>query len=42
MNTYHGATEARRGTGLISEAFTEGIIGAAIEVQRLDRTEKLA
>ncbi len=34
MNTYHGGTEARRGTGLLSEALTEGIIGAAIEVHR--------
>lgn len=34
MNTYHGDTEARRGSGLLSEALTEGIIGAAIEVHR--------
>ena len=29
MNIYHGDTEARRGTGLLSEALTEGIIGAS-------------
>ena len=34
MNTYHGDTEARRGTGLLSEALTEGVIGAAVEVHR--------
>jgi len=34
MNTHHGDTESRRGTGLLSEALTEGIIGAAIEVHR--------
>lgn len=32
MNTHHGDTEARSGSGLLSEALTEGIIGAAIEV----------
>jgi GxxExxY protein len=34
MNTYHGGTETRRRTGLLSEALTKGIIGAAIEVHR--------
>lgn len=34
MNTEHGDTEARRSIGLLSEALTEGIIGAAIEVHR--------
>jgi GxxExxY protein len=34
MNTHHGDTEARRNIGLLSEALTEGIIGAAIEVHR--------
>ncbi|MBZ5667432.1 MAG: GxxExxY protein [Acidobacteriia bacterium] len=34
MNTYHGDTETRRSIGLLSEALTEGIIGAAIEVHR--------
>jgi GxxExxY protein len=32
VNTHHGDTEARRSIGLLSEALTEGIIGAAIEV----------
>jgi GxxExxY protein len=34
MNIHHGDTEARSGVGLLSEALTEGIIGAAIEVHR--------
>jgi hypothetical protein len=34
MNIYHRDTEAQRGTELLSEALTEGIIGAAIEVHR--------
>ena len=34
MNTHHGGTETRRNIGLLSEALTEGIIGAAIEVHR--------
>ena len=34
MNTHHGDTEARRNIGLLSEALTEGIIGAAIEVHQ--------
>jgi GxxExxY protein len=34
MNTYHGDTESRRNIGLLSEALTEGIIGAAIEVHQ--------
>jgi GxxExxY protein len=34
MNTYHGDTEARRNIGLLYEALTESIIGAAIEVHR--------
>ncbi|HLW86886.1 MAG TPA: GxxExxY protein [Terriglobales bacterium] len=32
MNTHHGDTEARRSVGLLCEALTESIIGAAIEV----------
>lgn len=32
MNTHHGDTGARSTIGLLSEALTEGIIGAAIEV----------
>jgi GxxExxY protein len=32
MNTYHGGTETRSSLGLLSEALTESIIGAAIEV----------
>lgn len=32
MNTHHGDTEARRNIGLLCEALTESIIGAAIEV----------
>ena len=32
MNTHHGDTEARSSSGLLSEALTEAIIGAAIEV----------
>jgi GxxExxY protein len=31
-NTHHGDTEARSSLGLLSEALTEAIIGAAIEV----------
>jgi GxxExxY protein len=34
MNTHHGDTEARRSVGLLYEALTESIIGAAIEVHR--------
>jgi GxxExxY protein len=34
MNTHHGDTEARRNVGLLCEALTESIIGAAIEVHR--------
>jgi GxxExxY protein len=34
MNTYHGDTEARRNIGLLYEALTGSIIGAAIEVHR--------
>ena len=34
MNSHHGGTETRRNIGLLSEALTEGIIGAAIEVHR--------
>jgi hypothetical protein len=34
MNTYHGVTETRRNIGFLSEALTERIIGAAIEVHR--------
>ena len=34
MNTHHGDTEARRNIGLLYEALTAGIIGAAIEVHR--------
>ena len=32
MNTHQGDTEARSSVGLLSEALTEAIIGAAIEV----------
>jgi GxxExxY protein len=32
VNTHHGDTEARRSVGLLCEALTESIIGAAIEV----------
>jgi GxxExxY protein len=32
MNTYHGGRETRSSLGLLSEALTESIIGAAIEV----------
>jgi GxxExxY protein len=34
MNIYHGGTGTRREIGLLSEALTESIIGAAIEVHR--------
>ncbi len=34
MNTYHGDTEARRNIGLLYDALTESIVGAAIEVHR--------
>jgi GxxExxY protein len=34
VNTYHGVTEAQRNIGLLYEALTESIIGAAIEVHR--------
>ncbi len=34
MSTYHGDAEARRSVGLLYEALTESIIGAAIEVHR--------
>ncbi len=34
MNTHHGDTEARSSVGLLYEALTESIIGAAIEVHR--------
>jgi GxxExxY protein len=34
MKTYHGDTEARSGSGLLSEALTDAIIGAAIEIHR--------
>ena len=34
MNTHHGGTEARRNIGLLCEALTESIIGAAIDVHR--------
>jgi GxxExxY protein len=34
MNIHHGDTETRRNTGLLYEALTESIIGAAIEVHR--------
>lgn len=34
MSTQHGGTETRSSIGLLSEALTEGIIGAAIEVHR--------
>ncbi len=34
MNTHHGDTEARTNIGLLYEALTESIIGAAIEVHR--------
>ncbi|HYW38678.1 MAG TPA: GxxExxY protein [Terriglobales bacterium] len=34
MNTHHGDTEARRSVGLLYEALTESIIGAAIEVHQ--------
>ncbi len=34
MNIHHGGTETRSNIGLLSEALTEGIIGAAIEVHR--------
>ncbi len=34
MNTHHGVTEAQRNIGLLCEALTESIIGAAIEVHR--------
>ncbi len=34
MNTDHGDTEAQRNIGLLYEALTESIIGAAIEVHR--------
>jgi GxxExxY protein len=34
MNTHHGGTETRRNIGLLCEALTEGIIGAAIEVHQ--------
>jgi GxxExxY protein len=33
-NIHHGGTEARRSMGLLSEALTESIIGAAIEVHQ--------
>ncbi len=32
MNTHHGGTETRSSFGLLSQALTESIIGAAIEV----------
>lgn len=32
MNTHHGGTETRSSLGLLSEALTESVIGAAIEV----------
>jgi hypothetical protein len=32
MNTHHGGTETRSSSGLLSEALTEAIIAAAIEV----------
>jgi hypothetical protein len=34
MNIHHGDTEARRNFGLLHEALTESMIGAAIEVYR--------
>ncbi len=34
MNIHHGGTEARSSSGLLSESWTETIIGAAIEVHR--------
>lgn len=34
MNIHHGGTEGRRNIGLLSEALTEGIIGAAVEVHQ--------
>jgi GxxExxY protein len=34
MNIHHGVAEARRPIGLLSEALTEQIIGAAIEVHK--------
>ena len=34
MNTHHGGTETRSSIGLLSEALTEAVIGAAIEVHR--------
>jgi GxxExxY protein len=34
VNTYHGDTETQRNIGLLYEALTESIIGAAIEVHR--------
>ncbi len=34
MNIHHGGTGTRREIGLLSEALTESIIGAAIEVHR--------
>jgi len=34
MNTHHGDTEARRSIGLLYEALTESIIGAAIKVHQ--------
>jgi len=34
MNIHHGDTETRREIGLLSEALTEGIIGAAIDVHQ--------
>src|SRR5271170_414924 len=34
MNTHHGDTAARSSIGLLCEALTESIIGAAIEVHR--------
>ncbi len=34
MNTHHRDTEARRSIGLLYEALTESIIGAAIEVHQ--------
>jgi GxxExxY protein len=34
MNIHHGGTETQRGIGLVCEALTESIIGAAIEVHR--------
>ncbi len=34
MNAHHGDTEARSALGLLYEALTESVIGAAIEVHR--------